>query len=262
MTIANVSIKDLKFSVQAGFVAQHDRFWGKVNRGTWENDTFEAIDDHTDAQTLAIDCGAWTGPTSLYMARRAGLCLSFEPDPVAFGTLSKNRALNSDAAWFDRLKIFIEAVHSSGEPIQISGFGGNSMTSALNVNSESSWTVPTPRLQDILGEYRGGFGKVFVKIDVEGGEYDILPSIADVMADKCVSFLISFHHRRLKVALAHKHGTPALASEELTATMSGVINALPWDSGLRTLEGKVLERGLVEKSAAGGWDFAENILIE
>lgn len=262
MTAAKVSVQDCGFIVQAGAVAQHDRFWDKVNRGTWESSTFRTIDNHTHPDTLAIDCGAWIGPTALYMAQRAGLCLAFEPDPVAYATLSSNHDLNADAPWISRLKIFNEAIHSSGAPIQIAGAGGNSMTSALNINAETSWTVRTRRLQDILGEYRGGFPKVFVKIDVEGGEYDILPSIADVLADTSVSFLISFHYRRLKLALDHKHETAALAAEELAATLGSVIGALPWERNIRTIEGEVLQRKSVEQAAGRGRGFAAELMID
>jgi hypothetical protein len=80
----NISINDLGFAVESEKVGQHDRFWSKVNRGAWEVDTYRVIDAHTDAQTLAIDCGAWIGPTVLYTAQRAGLCVGFEPDPVAY----------------------------------------------------------------------------------------------------------------------------------------------------------------------------------
>lgn len=259
----NISINDLGFAVESEKVGQHDRFWSKVNRGAWEVDTYRVIDAHTDAQTLAIDCGAWIGPTVLYTAQRAGLCVGFEPDPVAYETLMNNIKLNASALWAKKLKVLNEAIHSSGKPIQIAaaGNGGDSMTSALNVEHATAWTVKTRKLQDVIKAYRASFKKVFVKIDVEGGEYDILPGIKDVMADTRNSFLISFHHRRLKLALEHDCATKAEAHEKLVATVSRVVDALPWERGIRTIEGELLERAAVEQIVAKGKGFAMDIVI-
>ena len=113
----------------------------------------------------------------------------------------------------------------------------------------------------MLAEYRGPFKKVFVKIDVEGGEYDILPSISEVMADDSVSFLISFHHRRLKLALENKHGTLSAAGEELSTILDRIVDALPWQRCIRTVHGNVLQRKEVEQAARKGRSFAMDVLI-
>ncbi len=263
MTTTINSTTNGEFIVESGVVPLHDRFWDKVSRGVWEAETFLAIDSHTDSKTLAIDCGAWIGPTAFSMAQRAGLCLAFEPDPMAFSTLFANQRLNAGAPWINRLKIFNEGIHSSGAPIQFGGTGGDSMTSALNSdNAENSWTVKTRRLQDVLAEYRAGFKKVFIKIDVEGGEYDIVPSIAEILADKNVSALISFHHRRMKLSFERKHEKPAQAAEEIAATLGRIIAALPWKRKIRTLDGTLLQREAVEQGAALGRSFGAELLID
>jgi hypothetical protein len=81
------------------------------------------------------------------------------------------------------------------------------MTGALHVEASISWEVLTHRLQDVIAEYLESFKKIFGKVDIEGGEYDTLPIVEEILANKSVSALISFHHRRLKRALEHKHGS-------------------------------------------------------
>ena len=109
-----VSINGVAFLVQSGEIPQHDRFWMKVNSGVWETETYRVIDEQTDKDTLAIDCGGWIGPTILYTAQRCGYCVGFEPDPVAYATLKANLALNSDAPWAQNVKLVNKAIHSTG----------------------------------------------------------------------------------------------------------------------------------------------------
>lgn len=265
MTTRLIRLREVEFAVQAGTTAQHNRFWNRLDRGTWEPDTFRVIDAHTDAETLAVDCGAWIGPTVLYTAQRAGLCVGFEPDPEAFRVLTGNIALNAGKPWVDRLCVFPEAIHSSGAPVRIKttgGEGGDSMSSALNLNPKTGWTVQSRRLQDVLKDFRASFRKVFVKIDVEGGEYDILPGIAEIMADEDVALLVSFHHRRLKLALDDRHDRPQDALDERSQILTRVAEALPWHRSIRSIDGTALEQGSVRKAAMAGNSFAVDILID
>ncbi|MEQ6250679.1 FkbM family methyltransferase [Sulfitobacter sp. HNIBRBA3233] len=259
-----VTMNDSHFLVEAGKVPQHDRFWSKVNRGVWEPETFRVIDAQTDLDTLVVDCGGWIGPTILYTAQRAGLCVGFEPDPVAYETLTANLALNADAPWAKNVVLYNQAIHSTGRQITIAAgnnVGGDSMTSVLNAATDASWKVKTRRLQDVIKKHRKKFAKVFVKIDVEGGEYDILPSIADTMADPDVSFLISFHHRRLKLAMAQEHDNQPSGEEAFLTTLKSVAEALPWGRDIKTLEGNPLIRERVFAAAGKGRAFGSDIVI-
>lgn len=257
-----VSINGVEFLVESGKVPQHDRFWMKVNRGVWETETYRVIDEQTDKDTLVIDCGGWIGPTILYTAQRCGYCVGFEPDPVAFATLNANLALNSNTAWAQNVELVNKAIHSTGRPITIAAsnkVGGDSMSSMLNPTTSANWKVSTQRLQKVIETYRGDYKKVFVKIDVEGGEYNILPSIADVMADTSVSFLIAFHHRRLKLSYANK--TQTGGTSKFLETLQKVVDALPWDREIVTLAGEALDPEKVRKAVANGNGFGAEIII-
>lgn len=259
----DILIDGTEFTVKSGQYPKHDRFWKRVNRGYWETDTFRVIDQSVDTDTLAIDCGAWIGPTVLYTAQRAGLCVAFEPDPVAHGTLVANLELNQDQPWADRIRVFNQAIHPSGEPITISanGEGGDSMTSALYFERATSWSVTTRRLQDVIKEFRGDYPKVFIKIDVEGGEYEILPAISDILRDQSFSFLISFHHRHLKHATYHERESEQEAEAEFVRKLQNVVEALPWGRKICNLEGEELRHRKALRVTSRGRSFAKEVFI-
>ena len=62
---------------------QHQRFWTKVEDGSWEPETFGVFDRFVTRETTYLDVGSWEGPTLLYAGQRAKTAYGFEPDPVA-----------------------------------------------------------------------------------------------------------------------------------------------------------------------------------
>jgi hypothetical protein len=94
-----VSVKAL--SVQVYGCSNQD-FWAKVDSGRWEPDTYALFDDLITPDSLFLDIGAWIGSTALYAAQKSAKAIAFEPDPIAFSSLSANALLNADAVWAGR----------------------------------------------------------------------------------------------------------------------------------------------------------------
>lgn len=248
------------------FIVDDDKnvaFWRRVNRGVWEPETFEIFDKYVEKEMLVIDFGAWIGPTALYAAQLCDLCLAFEPDKLAYAGLHTNVALNKDADWADRIKIFDHGIHPSGEPIVISGHGegGDSTTSALFVNRNTVWTIETRRLQDVVADYRDSHKKIFIKIDIEGGEYELLPEIADLLDDPAITFYISLHPKFLRKSLRAKHDGEQVWKTDFVDTTMKIFDALPWGRSVLAADGAVLDKAATEQMIRDRQFSTDGIII-
>ncbi len=184
----SVALSGEPFTVAEGY----DNFWRKATAGRWEPATFEAIRRCVDADTVVLDIGAWIGPTVLYEARRARRVEAFEPDPKSAEMLRRNLALNpAEAA---KVTVHEKAVwteagqRTMGNP----NAPGDSMSSLLETAAPHAWTVDCIAA-DSLAALVEPEAKLFVKMDVEGAEYDILPALAPLFDRPQVAVLIAFH---------------------------------------------------------------------
>lgn len=197
-------VNGLSYQVVTG---NNKAFWDKMKVGTWETETFDFFRNNITPNSLVLDVGSWIGPTALYAAQFADRCIAFEPDPVAFEELKANYQANHLAEWASRLTVVNAAVTSDGQPLILGSRtgGGDSTSSALFADSESHWTVPSRKLDDILRESASPEQPVFIKIDIEGGEYSLLPTVKHILSRPKASFHISLHPRFLRRSLRAKY---------------------------------------------------------
>lgn len=256
---STIIVGSSSFAVEPG---AQERFWKRVARGDWERETFAVFDRFIGPDTLFLDVGAWVGATALYGAQRAARCVAFEPDPVAFAALSRNLAANAGAAWLDRLQIQDCAINKDGASFTLGGSaeGADSMSSGLFPDSASQWTVQAMRLPDVLEAHRAPGQRTFIKIDIEGGEYDLLPAIREVMADPSVTAFISFHPQLLRRALSQAQPEADAAAAFIDRHMA-VIESLPWARRIATQEGSALERGSLEDRLRRKARFPRELLV-
>jgi FkbM family methyltransferase len=172
---------------------EHSDFWDRFASNTWEPETLEVFDHYIGADTLYLDVGCWIGPTLLYAAARAKLAVGFEPDPAAFATLEGNVAANPSLT---NIRIHRIAIAAARGELRIGSQGtkGDSMSSALFSGSQESWSAQARRLDDLEADWPSS-GNCFVKMDVEGGEYDTLPSMATFLHSRRATLFLSFHQR-------------------------------------------------------------------
>lgn len=153
----------------------HSKFWRKAASGTWEPETFRVLQQYLDQGHDYLDIGAWIGPTVLYGARKARHVWCFEPDPSAFRALSWNLELND----IDNVSAFPVALSKGFGVARMASFGGergDSMTSLLNEGGAQGVDALTIGWDDFAGAVDLS-GVSLVKMDIEGAEFDVLPTL-------------------------------------------------------------------------------------
>lgn len=169
-------------------------FWDLIRSGRWETATFRAIAAHLRPDTVFFDFGAWIGPISLFAATRAARVYSFEPDPVAAQAFRDNVACNPDFA--SKVTAFERAIWPTPGVLKLGArrAQGDSMSSVMHTESDTTWDVPVTTPEDVEALMPAG-APVFLKIDVEGAEYEVVPGLKRILARDDVAALVSFHPR-------------------------------------------------------------------
>lgn len=170
-----------QFTVAEG----NDWFWKIFADGSWEPGTFRIFDAFLEKDKPMLDIGAWIGPTALYAASRAKQVFAFEPDPTAFFSLIRNIELN-------RIKNIIPYPIAVSNEWKALNFGpknayGDSMSSELWAKGDTQ--VPACDFQDLVLSIQPGF----IKIDIEGGEKNILDGAALVLGQMKPTIHLSLH---------------------------------------------------------------------
>lgn len=123
------------------------------------------------ATPFVIDCGAHIGFSVLYTKLKfpGARIIAFEPDPKNFELLSKN----IDSFNLKNVELKNEAVWIEDTELSFAGTG--TMSSKIDVNSVSGTIITKAiRLKHLLNQ------KIdFLKLDIEGAEYEVLKDIAE-----------------------------------------------------------------------------------
>jgi len=169
-------------------VASDERlaFWNRVGAGLWEPQTFEVFQRFLRPDASYMDLGAWIGPTVLYGALLSRRVHALEPDPVAFAELSRNVAANS--ALLSKICLHPVGVAARTESLQLYAGGlyhgtqsefGDSM-SGMFATADAS-TQPSREVQGMDLEHFMELHAIhdcnFIKMDIEGGEYAVIPGL-------------------------------------------------------------------------------------
>ena len=173
---------------------QEEAFWNRVEGGEWEPLTFAVFDRFLDPEHSYIDVGAWIGPTVLYGAHLARHCYALEPDPVAFSRLKENVLLNAPLQ--RRITLSPQCLSTTCDPVRLgnktSHAGGDSMSSLLFAGAAVTWEAAGVTLERFLVDHRIGDCS-FIKMDIEGGEFEVLPAIADYLTERRPTLYLSLH---------------------------------------------------------------------
>lgn len=169
----------------------HSKFWRKASAGAWEPETLALLDAHLDRDHDYLDIGAWIGPTVLFGARKARHVWCFEPDPEAFRALAWNIELNG----LENVSAFAAALSQGVGIARMAGMRGergDSTTSLLNPDGSAGSDVLTIGFDDVARSVDLS-GVSLVKIDVEGAEFDLLPTMTDWLKHQKPALLLSTH---------------------------------------------------------------------
>lgn len=184
-----VTIEGTSVHVRCG---KNDAFWGRYEEGVWEPDTQAVFRRFIDKQHSYIDIGAWIGPTLLQGCQLARRAYGIEPDPVAYAELAENiednRLIAGNVHLFNICITPVTGKVSFGSR----GDGGDTMSSLLFSDGKTHWMVEGLNFQDWT-EQTGIDDCNFIKIDIEGGEYSVLPTMAAYLTSHRPTLLLSLH---------------------------------------------------------------------
>ena len=168
------------------------KFWNKFNAGTWEPETLDIIEEHTGPPVHFFDIGSWIGPTALHAALQGASVTTVEADPGALSQLYRNIALNPSLA--RRINVVAKALSAVPGPIRFGSRrkGGDSMSSMVHDAMKTAWQVDTISPAELAAMCPAG-KRAFLKIDIEGGEYVVLPDADALFALPLAGVHLSLH---------------------------------------------------------------------
>jgi FkbM family methyltransferase len=162
--------------------------------GTWESDVVNAVVSTVKTGATAIDIGAHIGYYTLLLAKCVGpigRVISFEPLPVNFALLEKNVRLNR----LPHVQMNAQAVFSRNEELTITvpdDAPNSGDASILSTEGTQHFRVPAVTLDSFCSN--AGLRPDFLKMDVEGAEYDVLLGAKETIARSRPKILIELHH--------------------------------------------------------------------
>jgi FkbM family methyltransferase len=170
---------------------EHQRFWSKIEDGVWEPETFGIFDRFVTRDTTCLDVGCWEGPTLFYAGQLGKVAYGFEADPVAFSGLQRNKDANPELT---HIHVLHKCVSARTGDVQFGSraAGGDTMSSMLFAKGQTAWTVPGIRLDEFAAQEKLE-SPIFLKIDTEGGEYEIMPSLDEFFRKYRTTLYLSTH---------------------------------------------------------------------
>ncbi len=165
-------------------------FWRTAKQGKWEPFTFQILSKFLKKDSICLDIGAYIGPIALYASRICKKVYCIEPDPHAYEKLLTNIRLNQ----IPNIIPVQCAIHNINGVINLGcpdGIG-KSTTSILTVSEKNTFTVESKTLDSFIDIW--GIDRIdFLKIDVEGAEYMLLPSFKEVLLSWKPTLYLSVH---------------------------------------------------------------------
>jgi len=188
--------------------------WFSNNKlDNWEQDTFRIFEHYKNDKGIYIDIGAWIGPTVLYCANIYKKVIALEPDPVAFSRITKNISANS----FNNIVLIEKGLSSENGITQFGGNGdlGNSESTLLIANKEEYLSyegrhtnkhshnqiveIETITIEKLIEQQNIDPQNIsLIKMDIEGGEKIVVPSLVNFLNTYNPIFYISLHRCFLK----------------------------------------------------------------
>ena len=178
-------------------VPEDRKFWRAAASGQWERDTFEFLERALRPDSIYVDLGAWIGPTVLFAAARCKTVYCVEPDAVAYERLLANLRMND----ISNVRTFHGAIGSQNGRARLTNPAdfGNSETRARLVVGDAEATAATAQGTALAMDLPGfiqwwGIKKIdLLKIDIEGGEFDLTSSLIEMLIELPAATKPSIH---------------------------------------------------------------------
>ena len=173
--------------------AEDRTFWDFYETDAWEPDTVAVFSRWLRPSTRYVDLGAWIGPTVLLAAPSVSRVVCVEPDPLAFAALTENLDLNPEAA-AKTLAVPAAIGPRDGRAVLTSpGSGGDSNSSVARPGDAGSrWEIEQLSFSTLLSRAELDTAD-FLKVDIEGAEYELVPAIRSTLTSEWPTLYIAFH---------------------------------------------------------------------
>ncbi len=168
----------------------HSKFWRKASAGEWEPETFAVLDKYLSPDSDYLDIGAWIGPTVLYGARKARHVWCIEPDPTAFRHLAWNLDLN-DIHNVSAFGVALSDRFGVARMASVRGEPGDSTSSLLHdgAHGNDALTIAWDQFEAAIDLSRVSL----VKMDIEGAEFFVLPTLLSWLQKQRPTLYLSLH---------------------------------------------------------------------
>ena len=185
----------MEFNVADTNNQSHINHWSYVNNGSWEPETFKVFKQFLDNNHSYIDIGAWIGSTVLYGCQIAKHVYAAEPDVIALESLKNNIKANPELV--DKITLYEGCIADRNGIANIAAPGGkhglgDSATSLLCNGVVQSKQVELITFDGFINKYNITDCN-FIKMDIEGSEGTVLPTMKKYLQEIKPALYISFH---------------------------------------------------------------------
>jgi|DEB19_MinimDraft_2_1074335.scaffolds.fasta_scaffold00916_10 FkbM family methyltransferase len=176
-------------------IVNYEDFMDEFSTGNWENDTFRVFDMVKDSNKTAIDIGTWIGPTVIWLSKNFKNVIGVEADKVAISALKGNlKSSNCNNVEIIENPIYsksnVKLFFGSNTNIQAELGDSTSQLKNESTNNQDSEAL-TVTLSDII---KNPEDVSFIKVDIEGGEENIIPELFETCSKYKYNLWISFHY--------------------------------------------------------------------
>jgi len=174
-------------------------FWTNLY-ATWENASFNIYDKYLSKNKIFIEIGGWIGATSMYGCRKSKHVYSIEAENQSIHDMNINLRTNCT----NNYTLIKKAVYNIdniklkfGKNKFLENSKMNDSTSHLyneNQTSDEYYLVDTITIESIIQNYQINPSEIgLIKVDIEGGEENILNDLNDIYKKYKIPMYVSFH---------------------------------------------------------------------
>jgi FkbM family methyltransferase len=218
-------------------------FWEKLYIG-WEESTFTIFDRFLNSKSSYLDVGAWIGPTILYCAQKADHVYAIEPDPVAYQELTRNLQLNPSVA--SKVTCINSALttRSGTKRLYIREFMGDSSSSIIPTLSDKNFTKVNGITIDELNFLKN---ITFIKMDIEAGEYLLIPAMREYLEKIRPTLYLSLHPQFLKESVNLNKNKDSYSESKVLKLTKKLLESLDFYKYIYDSNGNIVDSNIIIK---------------
>ena len=189
-----IKLKNFDFKIDN---SNQSNFWSSYDDLNWEPEYVNFLITNSKKYKVFIDVGSWIGPYSLLAASLGIKVYAYEPDKIAFEELKKNISLNK---FKYEPQVFNYALsNEDGEGFLNSKEGlGNSTSSIADKKIDENSIIIKKKsfvncVENIIKDNKILPEEIFLKIDIEGHEFNFENSIYKIVSKYNLTCFINYH---------------------------------------------------------------------